>query len=349
MSTYRIANKANKKQALDKSKKNILLIGSTNNNNQAKIILNPLNIESARQIYGEDNDLFNAYKLAHEITKTSNVYTVNCPMSTDFIEIIDTIVHYNFDYIVPINIYIDDSFINPTNDKKTYFCNYYMERLGLIESLTTLLMTDRPSYLYDSIDDYILSTRKMFKTYSNESSHILEAYGSNMIFVLNNLDDMPLSHVILAALLSVNPYTQYPNSVPFKTHFDLDDFDINNVNISYFKYCENTNSSVIENLKNLRTTDDIYKWVMVDETIKHVIKSLDLEEYRGRLYSPYIKLQINTKIKKIMEDMQDEVFKQYTIESIQFIKTAPAVGYISIELSIVPFGTLEKINIVMGV
>ena len=54
-------------------------------------------------------------------------------------------------------------------------------------------------------------------------------------------------------------------------------------------------------------------------------------------------------IKKIMEDMQDEVFKQYTIESIQFIKTAPAVGYISIELSIVPFGTLEKINIVMGV
>ena len=55
------------------------------------------------------------------------------------------------------------------------------------------------------------------------------------------------------------------------------------------------------------------------------------------------------KIKKIMEDMQDEVFKQYTIESIQFIKTAPAVGYISIELSIVPFGTLEKINIVMGV
>ena len=349
MSTYRIANKANKKQSLDRTQKNILLIGSSNNNNQSKVILNPLNIETARQIYGDNNPLFDSYVIAYELTKSSNVYTVNCPMTTDFIEIIDTIIHYEFDYIVPIDIYINDSFINPTNDKKTYFCNYYMERLGLIESLTTLIMTDRPSYLYNSIDEYILTTKNMFRSYASESANILEAYGSNMIFVLNNLDGMHYSHVILSALLSINPFTKYPDSVPFKTHFDIDDFDINNPNISYFKYCENTNKCTIENLKNLRTTDDIYKWVMVDETIKHVIKTLDLEEYRGRLYSPYVKLQINTKIKKIMESMINVVFKQYTIENIQFIKTAPAVGYISIEVSIVPFGTLEKINIVMGV
>jgi aminopeptidase C len=88
---------------------------------------------------------------------------------------------------------------------------------------------------------------------------------------------------------------------------------------------------------------------MIDETIKHVIRKLNLDEFRGKLYSPYIKLQINTKIKKIMEGMKDIVFKQYTIESIQFVKTAPAVGYISIKVSIVPYGTLERINIVMGV
>ena len=63
MSTYRIANKAGNKRSIDPSKKNILIVGSANNNNQAKIILNPLNTETARQIYGEDNPLFNAYKL----------------------------------------------------------------------------------------------------------------------------------------------------------------------------------------------------------------------------------------------------------------------------------------------
>ena len=349
MSTYRIASKSGAKRSIDKSKKNILIVGSANNNNQAKIILNPSNINSARQIYGEDNPLFDAYKLAYETTNDSNIYTVNCPISTDFIEIIDTIIHYDFHFIVPIDIYIDDTFINPVNDKKTYFCNYYIERLGSIDSLTTLIMTDRPSYLYESLDNYLLSTRKMFNSFKEESTHILERYGSNMIFVLNNLSDIYYSNILVAATLSINPYTEYPNSVSCKTHFDIDDFDLNNENLVYFKYCENTNSSVIENLKNLRIYDDVYKWVLVDEAIKHVIRNLNLDEFRGQLYSPYIKLQINTRIKKIMEDMRTVVFKEYFIESIQFVKTAPAVGYISIKVSIVPFGTLEKINIVMGV
>jgi hypothetical protein len=349
MSDYRIASKKSNKHVLDQSKKNILIIGSANSNTQAKLILSPLNIETARQIYGENNPLFNAYKLAYETTYDTNIYTVNCPMSTDFIEIIDTIINYNFNYIVPIDIYLDDTFINPVNDKKTYFCNYYIERLGAVDSLTTLLMTDRPSYLYESIDQYLSSTKRLLKQYKDESAHILERYGSNMIFVLNNLKDTPYSNVLAAGILSINPFTKYPNSVPFKTHFDIDDFDLNNADISYFKYCENTGSCTIENLKNLRIVDDIYKWVMIDETIKHVIRKLNLDEFRGKLYSPYVKLQINTKIKKIMEGMKDIVFKQYTVESIQFVKTAPAVGYISIKVSIVPYGTLERINIVMGV
>lgn len=349
MNDYRLASKSNKRHSIDTSKKNILIIGSANNNNLAKTIINPLDIKNAKNIYGDNNPLFEAYKVAYEITNDSNIYTVNCPMSTDFIEIIDTIINYNFNYIVPIDIYLEDTFINPINDKTTYFCNYYIERLGIIENLATLIMTDRPSYLYNSIDEYLLATRKSFRKYRDASMHILKNYGSNMIFVLNNLYESSYSNVLLAAILSINTFTKYPNSVPYKTHFDIDGFDINNVNLAYFKYCENTNSCTIENLKNLRVEDDIYKWVLIDEAIKYVIRQLNLDEYRGKLYSPYVELQINTRIKKIMEDMKGVVFKQYKIESIQFVKTAPAVGYISIKVSFVPFGTLEKINIVMGV
>ena len=349
MNNYNIASKRSKQQIMDTSKKNILIIGSAQNNNQAKIILNPLNPETAKQLYGDNNPLYNAYKTAYDITQESNIYTVNCPMSTDFIEIIDTIINYDFNYIVPIDIFFDDTFINPINDKTTYFCNYYIERLGYVENLATLIMTDRASYYYNSIDDYLLATKKSFRIYRDSSMHILEKYGSNMIFVLNNLVETAYSNVLLAAILSINPFTKYPNSVPYKTHFDIDSFDINNINLSYFKYCENTGSCTIETLKNLRIDDDIYKWVMIDEAIKYVIRKLNLDEYRGRLYSPYVELQINNRVKKIMEDMKDVVFKQYTIESIQFVKTAPAVGYISIKVSFVPFGTLEKINIVMGV
>lgn len=349
MSTYKVSSKKSKKQTLDPSKNNILLIASANSQKQSKMILNPLNIETARQIYGDNNPLFNAYKLAYEITNDSNIYTVNCPMTTDFIEIIDTIINYDFHYIVPIDIYLEDTFVNPINDKTTYFCNYYLERLGSIDSLSTLIMTNRPSYLYESIDSFISDTKKTFRAYKESSLHILERYGSNIIFTLNNLNESCYSNVLIAAILSINTFTKYPNSVPYKTHFDIDDSDLKDVNLSYFKYCANTNSCTIENFKNLRVVDDVYKWVLIDETIKHVIRSLNLDEFRGRLYSPYVKTQINTRIKKLMEEMKDKVFKQYSIESVQFVKTAPAVGYISIKISIVPFGTLEQINIVMGV
>ena len=50
MNDYKLASKKSKKQSLDPSKKNILIIGSALNNNQAKIILNPLNDKSANQI-----------------------------------------------------------------------------------------------------------------------------------------------------------------------------------------------------------------------------------------------------------------------------------------------------------
>ena len=349
MADYRIANKAKRRQTLDTGKKNILIIGSSNNSSQSKIILNPVNIETARQLYGEDNDLFRAYKVAYEITNDSNIYTVNCPMSTDFIEIIDTIINYDFNYIVPINIFIDDTFINPINDKKTYFCNYYIERLGLVDNLATLIMTDRPSNLYDSIDDYILALKSSFREYKTASLHLLERFGSNIIFTLNNFNEYCYSNVLLAAILSINTFTKYPNPVSYKTHFDIDAIDLNNTDFTYFKYCENTNSSTIENLKNLNTEEDIYKWVLIDEMIKYVIRSLNLDDYRGKLYSPYINVQINTRVKKLLEDMKGVVFKDYAIGKIQFVKIAPAVGYINIELSVVPFGTLESINIVMGV
>ena len=350
MNTYSLSyTPKDNKGKLDRNKRNLLIIGSANNSSYSKIITNPMNFDAAVAIYGKNNPLVDSYKLAFDITKDTNIYLVNCPMITDFIEIIDTIMHYDFNYIVPIDIYIDDTFINPITEQKTYFCDYYMERLGLLESLSTLIMTDRPSYLYESIDAYLLQLKKAFKAYYNKSEYLLEKFGSNMVFVLNNLENIYYSNVILAALLSQNTFVEYLDSVPFKTHFDIDGFDLNNINFSYFKHHKANNTCTVENLKNLRTTDDIYKWVLIDETIKYVIRHLDLDEFRGRFYSPYVQLQIQTRIKSIMNNMQGVIFNQFFIESIRFIKTEPTAGYINIHLSIVPFGTVEKINVVMGV
>ena len=343
--TTTIRNRSNN---INRSKRNILLIGHGTKNEKAKIIINPINIENAKSIYG-NSELYSAYKYAKEITNDDNIYTVNCPLHTDFIEIIDSLVHYNFDFIVPLNIYLQDTFVNPITNKITYFSSYYLERLGKTGNQTTLIMTDRPSYLYDDIDIYLRDMNKIIEDYKNKNSELLNVYGNNLIFILNNLIDNEYSNVLLAASLSACDFTEYPTNIRYKTYFDIDYSDATNKVMCFYKYHPISNYSSIEQLLNFRPVDDVYKKILIDILVKHVVKQLDLSEFNGTLYNPYIKVRIDTKVNKIMSNMKNIVFQDYKIKSIAFEKVDIGVGNIIIDISIVPFSLLEKINILLEV
>ena len=334
--------------SLNRTKRNILLIGKGTKNEKSKIILNPVNVKTAHDIYG-DSVLYEAYKCARDITNDTNVYTVNCPLFTDFIEIIDSLIHYNFDFIVPIDTYLQDTFINPVTDKITYFGAYYLERLGFTENQTTLIMTDRPSDLYDDIDAYIEDMNNIVTTFKEKNSEVIAQYGNNLVFILNNLNRNIFSHVMLAAHLSICGFTTYPANVNVSTYFDIDYSDLENKNICFYKYHANSNFSSIERLLNFRTIDDIYKKILIDLLIKHVVRQLDLSEFSGLLYNPYVKVQIDNKVKKIMDSMKKVVYKEYIIKSIVFKKTGIGVGNIIIDISITPYSFLEKINMLLEV
>ena len=117
----------------------------------------------------------------------------------------------------------------------------------------------------------------------------------------------------------------------------------------YFKYNYMTENTSIENLVNCRTTRDIYKNAMIDMIIKKVIKVMDLNEYKGKLYNAYTKLQISNKITNVLKPYINKLFKSYELINIGFVKTGPSFGYIYIELSIIPFGSIEELKVVMEV
>ena len=104
MINYEAKNDDAKSYTIDRSKRNILIIGKASTPNKNKIIMNPMTIKMAKQLYG-DSELYQAYKQAKEITGINNIYTVNCQLYTDFISLIDNLIHYDFDFIVPLNIY----------------------------------------------------------------------------------------------------------------------------------------------------------------------------------------------------------------------------------------------------
>ena len=348
MINYTVKNDDAKSYTIDRSKRNILIIGKASTPNKNKIIMNPMTIKMCKQLYG-DSELYQAYRQAKEITGKNNIYTVNCQLYTDFISLIDNLIHYDFDFIVPLNIYLRDTFINPVTGKTTNFFAYYIERLGMTQNKTTLIMTDYASNLYESIDAYISDMNKMYNLVLSNNSEILTKYGNNMVFVLNNLLNNNFAHVILAASLSVCGFDEYPKNINIPTYFDLDYLDVTNNSFCFYKHHSVANTTSIEQLNNMSLVDNIYKRVLIDILIKHVVRKLDFSEFSGTLFNPYVKVQIDTKVKKTMDELNKYAFVSYTIKGVSFVKTGIGVGSIMIDLSIVPFSTLERINIFMEV
>ena len=268
MNTYKIINVNNQsRNRINRNKRNILILGKAANSNKQKLILNPLNPSTAKLLYG-DSDLYRAYNEAYSITNDSNIYTANCQMYTDIIELIDDIVQYNFDFIVPLDTYLRDTFINPRSNEKQYFIAYYLDRLGYTENNSTVIATDYKSELYESIDHYIIDMNKVYKDFSNNNTLILDKYGNNLIFVLNNLINNDFSNVSLAATLSICDFVSYPKNVSYATYYDIDSFDLKTKDICFYKYHESNKQSTIEQLNNLRQVNDMPKRVLIDLLIK---------------------------------------------------------------------------------
>ena len=336
---------------LDSSKKNILILGKGNTKSERNNIINPINTDNAYDIYG-DSDLYNAYKEAYNITKISNIYTVNCYSTDDFISIIDKISQYDFNYIVPIGINFSDKLFNKSTQKLEYYSSYILNILYNINSLSTLIMTDKHASLYEDIDDYLYNQNKITKDYINDLTVNNSSYniGSNLIFSLNMLKDISYSNVILAAMLSINDSSSYLKNINVEPVFDIDSSDLyEKCNFVYFKYNYILKGTNAENLLNFRIKNDIYKKVLIDELIKSILRIVDLNEFKGKIYTKYTNLQIKSKVINLLKPYENKMFKSYTLKDIRFVKLNTNTGYIYIELSVVPYDTLESLNIVMEV
>ena len=136
--------------------------------------------------------------------------------------------------------------------------------------------------------------------------------------MLNNISH---ANIIVAAMLASNTGYKYPSNVDYYPTYDLDKNDIINSNFVYFKYNYLTNNTSAENLLNLRTINDIYKNILINELIKKVIKIVDLNEYRGKLYTNYTQLQIANKIKLLLNPYKNVLFLDYKINNINSFKS----------------------------
>src|SRR5699024_6399630 len=158
------------------------------------------------------------------------------------------------------------------------------------------------------------------------------------------------SNVVLGALYVIRDYSMYLSTLSgVSVVFDLEYNDVKSLRAIYFKTNYYAGNTTLENPMNFRKSNDIYANALIDDVIKRAIKSIDLEKYKGRLYNQYIAIQIESEVIKALNSMKGKLFKEYTINRVGFKKTDATYGYIIIDYSFVPYGTLESINVVMGV
>lgn len=333
---------------LDRNKKNILLLGKSVDSNNRCEIINPVTRANALALFGK-SDLYVAYSNAKKITNDHNIYCTNCYTMSDYLNIMSVISQYEFDFIVPIGINIDDKFYNSVSKKQEYFTDFFLNNFETTKSISTLVMTGIHADNYNDMESYLEILNSSITKFKKDSTSISKN-GTNLIFTANCIKNVKYANVITAAILSINDSSVYPEPIECELCYDLLRSDIEGANeIIYFANNHITHKVTIENLVNFKTKSDIYKNVLINQLIKQIIKLIDLEEYKGRLYNSYVKLQIQNKLTKLLNLHINKLFKSYSINQIGFIKTGPAVGIIYVEISIVPYGSLEKVNIIMEV
>ncbi|MEG1494732.1 MAG: hypothetical protein RR406_00310 [Bacilli bacterium] len=335
------------------SKKKILIAGPAINTYKAREIILPVNKNEVLSLYGE-SPIYDAYCLLIDNFNLTNVYVSNCFANSDYIRLTDKIIHYDFDFFAPIGIYFGDKFYNPLEDKDQYYNEYILTQLSIVKSLTTLIMTERHASLYEDFDHYISSMNDVetffMENHNFDTSDFLNLYGNNLLFIYNNLKDIPHANVVLAGLFANRDYAKYLTALKMNTAvFDIDSFDIMGLRAMYFKNNTYVKNITVENTFNFRSTQDIYSNALIDDIIKSTIKSVDLESFKGKLYNQYTALQIESTVNNSLKVLNGVLFKEYTINKIGFKKTEIGAGAIIVDFSIVPFGTLESLNVVMGV
>lgn len=338
-------------QNINGSKK-LLIAGPALSNHKAREIVLPADKEEALNLFGQ-SELYEAYVLLKDLG-VNNIYLTNCYSRSDYVRLMDKIIHYDFDFFIPINIYLSDKFYNPLIEKSQYFAEYFIEQFELVNSLTTVLMTERHASLYKDFDHFTIEMNDVETLFVEEVSYnnsaLLEKSGNNLNFIYNNLNNVPYSNVVLGGLFVNRDYAKYLSSLASTSAvFDITSNDVYGLRAMYFRNNYYTGNTTVENPMNFREVSDIYANALIDDIIKRAIKTLNLDKFKGRLYNQYISLQIQTEVTKALNSMKGKLFKEYTINRIGFKKTDATSGYIIIDYSFVPYGTLESINVVMGV
>lgn len=312
--------------------RNILIIGEAANNAKLNQVVycGNASISQVFNLYGI-SELSEAFELAKRLN-IKDIFLANVRNNTDYVLVAEMIQQYEFSYVIPLGIKFSDSFYDPDKQRSVTYAEHFLAYSQGTSS--TIIMTDEHATNYENMDHFLRDMFLKIKNFKNSSYGYLQ-FGENLCLVANNLSDYNMANLILGCVLCITDYDSYPDYDFGDAIFDIDENDIKNYELAYFRGNILTNTT-IENLYNFRDTNDIRKIVLVDRIVKYVIKEKDFSKYYGRIFNDYIKMQIYGELGDFLRSIVGSIIESYKINSVTLQKSSDHSGIIILDYEITP-------------
>ena len=240
-----------------------------------------------------------------------SIYLVNMRTISDFINITNQLIDYDFAYICPTKIMFSDKYTDRFNlDLNSFYLNDLSFKCYKNRSM--IFVTDKHASLYEDIDDFNKDYADKVQAFM--SVHNKNKFLDNVICVGNNLKHVAYSNICLAARLAATPINSYPAFLNEDTVFTLDYKDML-PNVCYFKNNYRTGTT-IENLVNL-SNENPNKSVMIMRIVNYLVREMDFDEYIGKNYRKFYLTKIKERLDNLLKQNVGFILYDYHIDSVE--------------------------------
>lgn len=317
----------------------ILLVGLGTNKFKLNEIVETTDLDYIKNNFGADSCFFKASVLAEKFGQNHDLYILNLDTWEDIKYQEEILLDLNFDYIVPLDLYIDDSYYDRYYQKKLTYSQLIL--LLLHKTVTTMVLTGPHAKDYENLDAFLNSETERLNNVEYRFDNLRK---NGMIYVANILANYTYANVILATMLANTDYGEYPSSSILESPvFDIDYSDVSN-RIVYFKSNYMTGTTV-ENLVNF-DKNYITRLVPVYKIIKYFyFHRADLDKFIGLAYTEYRKLKIQEELFKFLDSLVGWIIYKYELISITVVSNEYGSVDILLKYNIWPKFTTEKYTI----
>ena len=293
--------------------------------------------------FGVDSELTVAYKEAVSLG-ADNIYLFNATMTSDYVLAMSEMSLRDFKYIVPLNS-LFDVHLGLNSNISNYLAEDYSRSVE--DKYSKIIYTSQKSNLYENLEHFIKDISKKVRKFKKNTR--TKVFGENILFVANNLQKYEFANVVLAATLARSNFKTYPSMNVGDVHFDLTSNDFIGLDIIFHGYNKDMKTT-IENFYNFCNLNVPVKYVPVSEIVNIINDALDLDDFKGAVFTPYTKVLIENQANQILNSFVGGLIERFKVLNVEIFRNQRTKEVsIQVHVSIKLNATFEEIKFIKKV